>query len=99
MSYEDDRQFEAVTGDQFGKLEKEMGREAYEANVEMGKAQAENVMSAVRHNDALTLMMNARAHTQGVMASAISGLALLVLIAVVPCILMFWVYLFKLWVL
>ena len=95
----DDDEFQNTVAGQFSEMERSMGREAYEARVKAEEAQTANVLSAVRHNNALTLMLEAKTGVQKAYADTIYALARLVVLGVIPVLIMFWVYLFKLWVL
>lgn len=95
----DDSEFQQTVAGQFSEMEKSMGREAYEARVRAEEANTANTLSAVRHNNALTLMLDAKSKVHTAYADAIYALARLAVLGAIPVLIMFWVYLFKLWVL
>jgi hypothetical protein len=96
---DDDEAFKNTVADQFSEMERTLGREGYESNIKAQNAQTANVLSNVRHNNALTLLLDTKARQHDAMVDLIIGLSRLLVLGAIPVIVMFWVYLFKLWVL
>ena len=96
---DDNDEFQQTVAGQFSDMERSMGREAYEARVKAEEASTENVMSAVRHNDALTTLLLARAQRVNKTVDIMGGFAFLIALGAILVFVMFCVHLFKLWVL